>query len=119
MSINRKPLDLPKKIVVYGYYGEAVYFDGNLVEYYQCGSRATDGWSYLCGLLGVRFEKRDVKWEDWPGQKEDSRAVYHPPKELAAVEAHFTRLEEERRRTRIKWLKEELTHLESEEAKSV
>lgn len=97
------------KIVVYSYYGCAVYGDGRLLFY---ASDAHPTARQISQALGVEYEERGVRWEDWPGMEKKSDAVYHPPAELALVEDHFRRLEERRRVERIAYLKAELARLE-------
>jgi hypothetical protein len=105
-------MNIPKKVIVYDHYCDSIYFDGLLVKNFPAGSYSTAGWRELCQLLGIEFECRQVKWEDWPGQDKNTTAVYNPPKELAVVESHFAKLAEQRRLERIEQLKYELAQLE-------
>jgi hypothetical protein len=100
------------RIVVYDYYGQAVYVDGKLAGYY--GHNNDFDVAELCGQLGISFEKRSVRWEDWPGLKENMRAVYDPPVKLETVEQHFAELNRRRKVDRLEQLKMEVAKLEQE-----
>src|SRR3954466_6048360 len=72
----------PKKIVVYSHYGKSVYFDGWLVRHFSVDGCNPYEWRYRCTLLGIEFDHREVRWEDWPGQKQNSGAVHNPPADI-------------------------------------
>lgn len=104
---------IPKSIVVYDHYGHSVYFDGVLAGHFG-PDEPTNGWRALCALLGISFSERSVDWADMPGQREDKGACHHPPKLLETMERHFATLEEQRKVSRIKSLREELARLTGE-----
>lgn len=108
----------PKSVVVYSYYGVAVYFDGKLVAYGNVGPSNVEGWFNLCRLLGIKYDFRRVDWETWPGADKDSKAVYNPPATLKEVEDHYARKAERERKDRIIALKKELLTLETLEGET-
>lgn len=97
------------KIVVYHQYGHVVYADGKFIGHVHSGHI---DWQDMLRFLGIAYESRTVRWEDWPGVTGDSKAVYSAPTDLADLEGHFARLAEERRVERIADLKRELAELE-------
>lgn len=88
---------------MYRYYGTAIYQGDALLGY--LGRHVTVSGAVL-ELLGIPFEFRPVRWEDWPD------AICRPPASLREVERHFAALGKERRRKRIAELKAELARLE-------
>lgn len=101
-------MTLPRSIVVYCYYGSAVYADGKLVGYVPIKGGGADTKDIL-ELLEVRYEVRSVPWDQCPMP---SNQLNKPPRELAVMEAHFARLAAEARVRRIAELRAELERLE-------
>ena len=108
---------IPESIVVYSYHGHAVYFDGQLKRYLSIDSSISPYTiGILCDMLGVKFEHRQVRWEEWPETPgvESSRKVYHAPQQLSAVEDHFARVERRKKEQRLTSAKAEVVRLEQE-----
>lgn len=108
-TFPNEPTEAPEKVTVYDYYGTAVYVGDRLAGYFHERFSVSD----LCRILGVPFERRSERWEDWPGMEDSRDAVYHPPASLREVETHFAVLAERRRISRIRDLHAELARLEA------
>lgn len=98
------------KITIYYYYGNAIYL-GNDLALYRSGPIGIDD---ILKILGIPFEFRSVRWEDWPGVEKDSSKVYDPPKHLHIVEAHFAKNEENRKRRELHQARLDVMRLEAE-----
>jgi hypothetical protein len=102
---------MPNSIVYYSKV-HAVYLDGLFA---RRGHNSPLSCPELARLLGVSFEARDRRWEDWPNDGAPSRTFLYP-KTLAEVEAHFAAIDARERERLIEWHRSELARMEAEAA---